>query len=77
MPFRAPLMLTMICQMPPPRKLWGLVVRSVQISESLSFQVSRAEFRFWTTQLLLLIESPPQMDTGRAFPLSLCYFISR
>lgn len=59
MAFSAPLMLTMILQMPPPRKLWGLVVRSVQISDSLSFQVSRAELRFWTTQLLLLIESPP------------------
>ena len=44
--------------MEPPRKSSGAVVISVQISVMRSFQVPRAEFRFWMIQLSLSIVSP-------------------
>ena len=45
MAFRAPLMSSMTCQIPPPLKVAGSWVSSVQISASLSFHVSSAEFK--------------------------------
>lgn len=53
MAFKAPLMSSMTCQIPPPLKVAGSWVSSVQISASLSFHVSSAEFK------LSIIQFPP------------------
>ena len=51
MAWSVPWMFTTICQIAPPRKVWGDWVTNCQISVSLSFQTARAFSRFCTTQL--------------------------
>ena len=57
----APLMSTITFQIFPPLKFCGVVVMSVHISDSFSFQVSRAFSRFWTTQLSLIQSTSLQL----------------
>ena len=47
-----PLMVTMVCQMVPPLKVWGDSVSSDHISVILLFQTPKALVRFSTIQLL-------------------------
>lgn len=55
MAWRAPLILTITSQTPPPLNSSGVVLMSYQISMSLPFQVSRAEFKLSTIQFPLPI----------------------
>ena len=64
MAFSAPLISSMTCQTPPPLKVAGSWVSNVQISVSLSFQVSNAEFRF------SMIQFPTAHLLHKIFPLS-------
>lgn len=52
MAWMPPWMVTMVCQMVPPLNVWGDSVSRNHISDSLSFQVSRAFSKFSTIQLL-------------------------
>ena len=53
MAWSAPLILTITFQTPPPLNSSGVVLMSCQISVSLPFQVSRAEFKLSTIQFPL------------------------
>ena len=55
MAWSAPLILTITFQTPPPLNSSGVVLMSYQISVSLPFQVSRAEFKLSTIQFPLPI----------------------
>lgn len=67
--FKASLIPTITFQIPPPLKFSGLVVNSVQISDSLLFHVSSEELRLSMIQFPLEMVSPPVVS-GRAFSLS-------
>ena len=69
MAFSAPLISSITCQIPPPLKFSGLVVNSVQISDSLLFHVSSEELRLSMIQFPLEMVSPPVVS-GRAVSLS-------
>ena len=57
MAWSAPLILTITFQTPPPLNSSGVVLMSCQISVSLPFQVSRAEFQFPLPILITSIHS--------------------
>jgi len=63
----------MTCQIPPPLKVAGSWVSSVQISASLSFHVSSAEFKLSTIQFPaghLLAKKIKGSARHRALPLT-------